>query len=121
MSYIDFDTIFFDHFDNSYEIILRNEVIGMKAAVYVCPAHTIRQIVERYHDMIDLPQNQVPLCLEHLNTMLEQGLINRVVSNGGVSSGKCGLFDHDVDSTLEELGITEGCILRLNWMQRVLP
>ena len=121
MSYIDFDAIFFDHFNDSYEIILRDEMIGMKAAVYVCPAHTIRHIVERYHDMIDLPQKQVSLCLEYLNAMLEQGLINRVVSKGGVSLRKDTLFDNGVDSTLEELGITEGCVLRINWMQRAQP
>ena len=71
------------------------------------------------HDEIGLPKSQVPLCLKYLNTMLEQGLINRVVSNCGASSGKYGLFGHDIDSTLEELGITEGCILHVNWMQRV--
>lgn len=119
MSYIDFDAIFFDHYNDSYEIILRNETTGMKAVAYVCPAHTIRYIVERYHDMIDLPPNQVSHCLEYLNVMLKQGLINRVISKDGVSLGKDTLFKDGVDLTLEELGITEGCVLHLDWMQRV--
>ena len=51
--------------------------------------------------------------------MLKQGLINRVISKDGVSLGKDTLFKDGVDLTLEELGITEGCILHLDWMQRV--
>ena len=47
MGYIDFDTMFLDRFDDSYEIILRNEVTGIKTVALVCPVYTIRQVVER--------------------------------------------------------------------------